>query len=500
MSPTGKLFRIGIVAILHESNTFIEYPTELRHFEQNLLVEGEAVLGAFRGSNHEVGGFIAALEDASGFEPVGVFAARAMPYGTITEACWSTLMERLTAAVDRTSAIDAWLVAPHGATVAENALDADGFWLTRLRELVGTETKIIGTLDLHANVSLKMVDACNALFAYKTNPHLDQRDRGMFAAQVLMQSLQKHIAPVSVLGQLPMSVNIERQATREPQGARLRYRVDALKERETKLIDVSFLYGFPYADVPEMGASLIVVTDGDLDLAKRISEELVEKWWSDRDAFRGQGVSIQNAIEMCLPVDEHQCIGLLDMGDNIGGGSPGDGTLIAHELLRNGILPAFVWLCDEESVAQAAAAGLGSSQVFALGGKSDSLHGPPISDKFTVRWLGPGKFTESQPRHGGYSSFDQGDTAILVNAGGLTVMIAKRRVAPVSLCQLSAFGLEPGDFRALVIKGVHAPVAAYESVCTKLIRVNTPGVTSADDSAFEYRHRRRPMFPWETAG
>jgi len=71
-------------------------------------------------------------------------------------------------------------------------------------------------------------------------------------------------------------------------------------------------------------------------------------------------------------------------------------------------------------------------------------------------------------------------------------------MAPFSLAQLTSCGLDPRQFRVLVAKGVVAPIAAYQSVCDHFIRVNTPGVTTADLATLPYRRRRRPLFPFET--
>ena len=76
-------------------------------------------------------------------------------------------------------------------------------------------------------------------------------------------------------------------------------------------------------------------------------------------------------------------------------------------------------------------------------------------------------------------------------------MMTSKRMPPFSLRQLTTFGIDPAKFQVLVAKGVHAPVAAYAPVCKHLIRVNTPGVTTADMTQLEYHHRRRPMFPFE---
>ena len=134
---------------------------------------------------------------------------------------------------------------------------------------------------------------------------------------------------------------------------------------------------------------------------------------------------------------------------------------------------------------------------LAMGGKTDDLHGEPLVAQVTVKSLHDGNFEESEIRHGGYTHFEMGLTAVVVTDTGLTLSLTSLRVVPVSLGVVTSIDLEPADFQILVAKGVHAPVAAYEPVCKTLLRVNTAGVTAADMRTFEYEFRRRPMHPFE---
>jgi microcystin degradation protein MlrC len=108
-----------------------------------------------------------------------------------------------------------------------------------------------------------------------------------------------------------------------------------------------------------------------------------------------------------------------------------------------------------------------------------------------------GLFTESEVRHGGRTSFNMGETVVVKTDTGLTIALTTRRVVPFSLGMMTSCDLDPADFQILVAKGVHAPVAAYAPVSKALIRVDTPGSTTADMRNFEYEYRRRPMFPFE---
>lgn len=489
--------RIGILALLHESNTFLSQPTTIEHFRQNTLVTGDEVRARFADAPHEVGGFFAGLDEA-GCEAVPLLAARALPYGTIAADSFQNVLDLAWRELDKQLAqpgsLDGILVAPHGATVAESERDADGAWLEQLRRRVGPKMPIIGTLDAHANLSPRMVAACDALVAYRSNPHLDQRARGEEAARLMVRTVRGEIRPTMAASFPPLAINIERQLTSELHCQRL-YQLADRQLAEPRVLSNSILLGFPYADVSEMGSSLIVVTDDDRELAERLAGELARWLWDNRHDFVGRLISIDDAIDEALAEPGPVC--LLDMGDNVGGGSPADSTFIAHALHRRAVPRSLVCLFDPESVSQAVEAGIGAQVELQIGGKSDRLHGEPLAATFTVVSLHDGRWTEHEARHGGFTNCDQGPTAVVRSASGLTAVLTSRRMPPFSLGQITSCGLDPAAFQILVAKGVIAPVAAYAPVCKRLIRVNSPGVTTADMVTLEYRYRRRPMFPFE---
>ncbi len=485
--------RVGVVALQHESNTFIPRRTMLADFEGHLFLTSRAVRERLGQSHHEVGGFFGGLGRAA-IEAVPVFAARAMPYGIIEAEAAESLVERMFDELDRAGPLDGLLVAPHGAAVAVGEPDFDGAWLSRLRGRYGDSFPIVGTLDLHANVSPRMVAACDALIAYRTNPHLDQRARGEEAAALMARTLRGEIRPTMAAAFPPLCVNIERQATEEPQWKPLLDLAERQRRRPGAL-STSLIYGFPYADVPEMGAATLAVTDGDASLARQMADELAALWWHHRHDFVGRLIGVEEALRRAARLDGP--IGLLDMGDNVGGGSAADGTTLIHAIQDAALTPALAVLYDPLAVPLAEAVGVGGRRTLTIGGRSDGLHGPPFTAEFTVLKLGDGNFTEPEARHGGIVAFDQGRTAVVATDRGLTLLLNSLRTAPFSLHQLTSVGLDPAAFRVIVAKGVHAPVAAYGPVCKHLLRVDTPGSTSANLAHFDYRHRRRPLFPFD---
>jgi microcystin degradation protein MlrC len=485
--------RVGIVAFLQESNTFIARATTLEHFAEDLLLEGETIRERLAAAHHEVGGFFAGL-DAAHVDAVPIFAARAVPFGTIAAPTFDALLRRLEKAVRAAGPLDGVLAAAHGATVSQQCPDVDGHWLARLRELVGPNVPIVATIDPHANLSRRMVDAVEALVAYRTNPHIDQRQRGEEAVGLLLGLLRGELRPTQAASFPPMAINIECQQTTEPP-CRSWYALAEEIRRRPGVLSVSPVLGFPYADVPEMGASTLVVTDGDAALARQYADELAAHLWRRREEFRGQLIGMEEAINRLDELPAPVC--LLDMGDNVGAGSPADGTALARQLHARGVADSLVCLNDPEVARRAARTGIGRTARFRIGGKTDNLHGDPLEVQATVLGLYDGKFCESRPRHGGFAAFDQGASAVLRTPGGMTILVTSRRTPPWSLAQLTSCGLKPESFRAIVAKGVNAPLAAYQQVCRSFVRVNTPGVTSADMTFFTYHRRRRPMFPFE---
>jgi len=485
--------RIGIIALLQESNTFVAQPTRLSHFREELLVTGEAVRERLAGTHHEVGGMLHALEGEQA-EAVPIFAARALPFGVVEKAAIERLMEIMLAALDAAGPIDGLLVAPHGATVSEPWPDVDGHWLSELRRQIGPDKPIIGTLDPHGNLSPQMVAACDALIAYRTNPHLDQRARGIDAARLIVRTLRGQIRPKMAAAFPPMAINIEKQHTAEEPCLSL-YRLADQQLIDERIRSNSIMLGFPYADVAEMGSATIVVTDDEPQLAKQLANELAMDLWQRRKEFDGEFLSIDEVLDKCASLTGPVC--LLDMGDNVGGGSPGDGTLLALAIYERKLPKSLVVLYDPDSVALAEAIGEWGTGLFRVGGKCDKLHGPPLACEATVQGLFDGQFDEPHPRHGGIKSYDQGRTAVVRTDNGLTIVLNSRRTPPFSLRQLTSCGLNPAEFHLIVTKGVNAPIAAYREVCRSFLRVNTPGCTAADLAELHYERRRRPMFPFE---
>lgn len=483
--------RIGLLGIAHESNTFIARTTTWQDFVQGHLFFGEEIRSEYHSAHHEVGGIIAGL-DQPHISVIPIMYAEATPGGKISDATARKLVTTLIDTLQESLPLDGLMVVPHGAAVSEAFEDFDGYWLNEVRSLVGS-IPIVGTLDLHANVSEAMAKAVDVLVPYATNPHLDQRDMGGKAAMIMLDILIRGIRPVQYLRPSKVVIGIEQQHTASHPCIGLYQLANRLAARNG-VLSVGILLGFPYADVYEMGTSFLVVTDDDLPLAREIAHQLEEYLTKNRRAFVGDKVSIEAAIGRVATLPKP--VLLLDMGDNVGGGSPGDGTTLLDALERS-THKSFVCIYDPVAVGELSKLQKGSQVEIEIGGRTDGLHGPCLNLNVILVKIIEGKFHEKEARHGGQVHFDMGLSAIVESISAGTIMLTSRRIAPFSLQQLLHCGLQPQQFDVIVAKGVQAPIAAYEKACPSLIRVNTPGVTTADMTSLRYNNRRKPLYPFE---
>ncbi|HLO82311.1 MAG TPA: M81 family metallopeptidase [Chitinophagaceae bacterium] len=483
--------RVALMGIVHESNSFVNELTTLDHFRKGHWLYGNDIVREYKDAFHEIGGMLAAMDQA-GIEVVPIMYAEATPGGKVSGKALEHLTHEMFSELKKTLPVDGCLVVPHGAGVSELYDDMDGYWLAMLRSIVGSDMPIIGTIDPHANVSDAMIRSTTALVAYKTNPHIDQRRTGKEAGDLMAGVLKGKIKPLQLFKQLPVAISIEQQLTDKDPCRELFTLASAVGDSD-KILSTSIVLGFPYADVPEMGSSVIVIADGDEAIGRAALSTIVEHVIRNREQFNGVKQDINELIGSIG--DLKKPVLLLDMGDNVGGGAPGDSTYLLDHLEDGGEKRSFICIYDPTAVQNANAFEPGMLFEISFGSRPDEKG---IRSR-TVELIskGSGKFSERAPRHGGQLHFDMGEIAILRTGTGHIVMLTSMRVPPFSLNQITSFGIDPLQFDTIVAKGVNAPIAAYREICPSILQVNTPGVTQADMTKFKYKKRRIPLFPFE---
>ncbi len=487
--------RIAVAGFAHESNTFHSQPTVLKDFgvEESGVKEGEQILSHYADTFHEIAGYIAGAEQF-GYEIYPIVAASATPAAAVTTEAYEYFTGRILDGLKKGPKVDGVLLALHGAMVAEGYPHADGETVRRVRELVGPDMPIAVTHDYHANVPPELVEAADALIIYKTNPHIDQRERGVQAASILVRAIKGEAKPVMALAKPEVLFNIYYHNTSAAPMLPLMQAAIELEQQEG-ILGVSIAAGYQYADVPHMGPSIVVIADGDEERAQREAARLGEMMWAVREGLKPQVPDPQAAVRLAMESAETP-VCLLDFGDNIGGGSAGDSTFILEDLLKQHAEKWVVTLWDPESAEVCFAAGVGAEVNLPVGGKTDAVHGPTLNVSGLVRTLHDGSYEETERRHGGGRLFNQGRTAVLDVGGKGLLVLNSRRSSPNSIHQITCVGIQPGQQQILVAKGAVAPRAAYEPICPRLIEVASGGATAILRGPEEYDLARKTLYEW----
>ncbi len=483
--------RVAVAGFMHESNTFNPLPADRAAFAGQALTFGPALLEEWRPAHHEVGGYLEELA-AQGAEVLPLAMGWAVPSGPVADAVLDEVADFLIKEIQRQHP-DGLLLALHGAMVAQSHLDGDGELLTRLRQALGPELPIVITLDLHGNLSERLLAQCQAAVAYRTCPHVDQRECGRRAARLLCRTLRGEIKPVQALVKPPTIVHIMVHDTSLPPMKILLDEARALEARPG-ILAVSLLPGFPWSDVPQMGPAIVVVANNNAELARTEAERLGKMLWDMRQQLAANLPDPAAAVAMALKADKPPVV-LVDTGDNVGGGSAGDSTVLLAEMIRQGATEGVVCLFAPEEVQQCAAAGVGQEVKLRVGGKVDNLHGEPVEITGKVRLLHDGAYVEPQVRHGGKRLNHMGLTAMVEMPGHNLLVLNSLRHPPFSLGQLTCLGIQPQQMRLLVVKAAIAYKAAYLPIAGTVIEVDTPGLTAVNPRRFTYKHIRRPIYP-----
>jgi microcystin degradation protein MlrC len=472
-------------SIMHESNSFNAEPTALQDF----LFRSQ---DDWSSGNSEVAGFMETGRQLE-FQLIPTIYASATPKGPVTAGAFEELTTRLIEPIKKIEELDGIFLALHGAMYTEEFPQADEEIVRRLRAAVGSAVPLVVTHDFHANVSPAIVELCDVLITYQQNPHTDTKQRGARAASILARMLIGEVRPRQALAKPPLLWNIVHQNT--SQGP-LKSITDASKELEQQpgILAASVACGFQYNDVPYVGPSVIVVADGDSELALHEAQRLSDLMWDKRDAISLDLPDASSAVADARRSDAFP-VALFDVGDNVGGGAPGDETVLLGELLRQETKGWVVVLHDPAAVARAKAIGVGGAWNRAVGGCSASSVTKPVTVKGTVRSLHLGRFVETAVRHGGHRYWDMGHCAVIEEEHSTRddlnlLLLTSERCAPFSLHQLIACGICPESQKILTVKGTVAPRAAYEPISARIQLVDTPGVTSANPNRFVFRRAR----------
>ena len=485
--------RFALAGISHETNTFHSIKTEYKNFEESGMILKEKEIEKLYESPSTIGGFFQASRDY-GFDLVPLMFATTGPLGTITSVTFEKLINEILDKMKNHGPFDGVLLDLHGAAVSEEFEDMDGEITRRVRNLIGSDIPFGINLDMHANVSKEMVKNTDITNIYQTTPHLDADETGYKCAELVYKTATMEIVPTQHVETPPMTINIINHNTNmEPMKSILSESRKLYSDSD--VLSVSVAEGYPYSDIKKMGMSFTVITNDNQEKAKNYSKKIAKFAWSKRFEMDSKAPSIEQGLKEAVSTIEKPVV-LMDSGDNIGAGSSADSTHILHKARELGISGILQTIYDPEAVEKCMNK-LGSIIILSVGGKSDKLHGDPIEITGKVTSYFEGEFEDHGRTHGGGKYFDAGDSVSIQTEDENTLILTSKRVGNTSIQLYYSLGIDPLGFPIIIAKGVQSPRPAFEPIASKIIALDTPGVTASGLHNFNFKNIRRPMFPFQ---
>lgn len=491
----------------HETNSFVRGSTDRSDFQACREYFGNEIPDKMSGTETSIGGIIDSAAD-SGIGLLHTISARATPSGVVSDEAYSFYKSAILDEIrQHGDEIDGVILALHGAMVTERSYDGEGPLLSDIRSIVGQDIPILATLDLHANVTEEMVEQADALVAYEEYPHLDKARTGAKAFEILVQSIQKEIEPTSHFERPPTIIFQPKAHTTYGPITEIMNRARKHEQRDG-VLKVNVLPGFYHADIPEMGVTTPVVTDGNLSLAREISRDLAELIWQKRENFIGKYPKPKEAISKAKQIisnfdETNGPVVMADFGSNPGGGGASNGTTILREMLEQSVEKAgWAIMYDPEAVKRCISVGVGNRVTVDIGGKTDNRHGETIADlNGYVKTITDGRYVNTGTSHSGRGVQNHIGRTVRFQCGlndSVAVILAERRASAFDAEIWRHVGLPPGRLNLICIPSLIAFLGDYEPLSSEVILVDTPGVSAVNPKRFDYSNIPRPLFPLDT--
>jgi microcystin degradation protein MlrC len=490
--------RIATGGIIHETSTCVDTPTTTRQFEFDRgIIRGADMLARFRGTNVCTGGFIEGAEN-NAFELVPLFRASAFPNGLIVREDYETLkqelLDRLAEAERDGGRVDGALLDLHGAMVIDGIDDGDGDLIEAFRDYLGPDRPIVVTQDLHGNHTRARVAAADALVGFDTFPHIDMAQRGIEAADIITQTVRGEIRPRMAIHQVPLFWSTPCQITANPPMDEVLRYVHELESRPG-IVCVTIATGFPWANVPEAGSSVIVVADGDKQLAQQSADELGDWIWQHRQRWYSPPLTVREGLQRGEETGKYPII-LADHADNTGGGSPGDATEVLQTFLDLDLQDALLlYMVDNQVAVQARQAGVGSRIAVSLGGKSSPVQGQPVKATAVILAVSDGAFAYDGPMFAGLTG-SMGASAWL-RIKGVNVVVVTAREQPFDMAFARSLGIDCATMKTIAVKSAAHFRAAFEPIAGSIHNIDAAAIHTHDFSQLPLSKRNRDMFPIE---
>jgi microcystin degradation protein MlrC len=497
--------RVALAGIVLESNSFAPIVGE-EDFRNRYYFEGREILDQAARAHSvmpmEMTAFVRAMHATGRWQPVPLILTGTEPGGPVDHGFFVRTVDAMIEALANTESVDAVYLSNHGAMTTTESHDPDGEMTARVREAVGPDATIVVTLDLHANISERLVDAADLLVGYQTNPHVDMLERGEEAACSL-RTILAGARPETAFIRLPLTPASVVLLSREGPYADL---IDFGQRRKRELggaiFNVSVFGGFVFGDTPKNGVAIVVTGRDDGAAARALASEIAQRGWADRQRFRKQLTQLDEAVSLAVRAAKDpsaEAVIFSDAGDNPGGGGLGTTTWLLAALVEAGARGVlFGSFCDPALAAEAHAKGEGVAFEARFNRESESEFSRRFSASARILSLGDGSVVG---RRGLYANraMELGPSCALEigGDGGIVVVVISNRRQTADPMFFEMLGLDIGAARCVCVKSRGHFRAGFDLWFApgQVYEVDTPGLTSPVLERFQWRNLPRPVYP-----
>ena len=500
---SNRMPKVALLGLILESNRFSR-PATYEDFKLLTVKRDQELLEDARSHTPsiaiEFSSFVKTMDATGDWQPVPILLMASRPLGLIQKDAFEAFCNDAISQVD--DSFDAVYLCQHGAMAAEHLHDPDGFVAEHTRAKLGADTPIIMTLDLHANISDKMCDNVDFICGYRTNPHVDQYDRGQEAAIVLRQILGGLAKPKVAHVKLPLAPSsITLLTGNGPLGRAIDFGQRRLTEFGSRILNVSVFGNFIFSDVPENGVSVVVTARYDEDAAKNLANEIARFIWDSKEDYVKTLMPIDNAIEIVLDELREPVI-LSDSGDNPGGGGSGRTTQFLATLVSSNAKNVLYGSFFDPKLAEEA-------HRQGLQAKFNAVFNQEVTDNPWTRW--DKKLAVNAKVIGLHSGEVVGRLGImsgrklslglcaLLDIQGIKVVIISERSQTADPIFFEMFGQNISQAHTVVVKSRGHFRAGFDPWFndSNTYEVDTCGLTSPVLSRWDFKHVPRPSFPFQ---
>ncbi len=502
MAPSSP--RVAILGFAIECNRFSPVSTAA-DFAAKVDIRGaEIVKQAREGpcrTTPDLPGFFEQMDRSGPWTPVPLRMILSQPGGPVDQPFFDAFLAEIDEGLKGAGALDGVFVVSHGAALATGSDDPDGDLYALIRRRVGPGVPVIGTFDLHANVSQKMVDNLDVFVGYLENPHTDVRERGIEAARHMRKLLAGMKTAVAMV-KLPLTPpSIALLTASGPYSEMIRY---GQTQVGGDIMNVSIMAGFVFSDCPKNGYTAVVTArNGNRRAAFDLAVDLCQRTWAMRQRFTKKMTPLADAVRLAVETGANSSAApvlLADVGDNPGGGGRGNTTWLLRALVEAGAQGVVLGVFNDAALAaQAHQLGTGAKFIARFNTAEHNEFSQPFEAQTRVVALSDGAIVGRRGLLKGTAA-SMGPSALLA-IGGVRVVVISNRQQCLDPVQLESLGVDIGAARTLVVKSRGHFRAGFDEFFPpeRIVEVDCPGLTSPALHTFKWTRLPRPVYPLDEA-